>query len=218
MNEQTTEQAEEVQAAKIEWLEPSAIGDEYMRHERAMLPAASVPIHKAFGIAPGFNVGMLRKLAEAFKPKKIVVIEHGESGFEIRRLSNNADTNLFYFSIKPKSIKEETPILEDQKTYVLRYLSEFFDLEDSQLIKYDQNGLNFRERDCVSYTHIQRKCASLASFRKSEEGATKSINEVFDLLESEGVLRKLSDEETKELFDSTAKVYRVNKSALEQCT
>ena len=82
--------------AASEWLEPSPVGDEFMNHARAMEPASRVPAYKAFAIAPGFNVGMLRKMAEAYKPKRIVVIDHGEPGFEVRRLGAIIPASLYH--------------------------------------------------------------------------------------------------------------------------
>ena len=91
MNEEIEVKDEAKNENVSEWLEPSPVGDEFMRHSAAMEPAARVPVHKAFAIAPGFNVGMLRKMAEIYKPKRIVVIDHEENGFEVRRLNNDDD-------------------------------------------------------------------------------------------------------------------------------
>ena len=100
MNEEVEVKDESAKPADVVWLEPSPVGGEFMRHAQAMEPASRVPVYKAFAIAPGFNVGMLRKMAEAYKPKRIVVIDHEQSGFEVRRLGNNDDVSLFYASIR----------------------------------------------------------------------------------------------------------------------
>ena len=118
MNEEVEVKDEAKNEPASEWLEPSPVGSEFMRHSLAMEPAARVPVHKAFAIAPGFNVGMLRKMAEAFKPKRIVVIDHKGNGFEVRRLGNNADVSLFYASLNPQklsSLVEEVEPIEEQK-------------------------------------------------------------------------------------------------------
>ena len=128
MNEEIEVKDEAKNEAASEWLEPSPVGSEFMAHEAAMEPAARVPVHKAFAIAPGFNVGMLRKMAEAFKPKRIVVIDHEQSGFEVRRLGNNADVSLFYASLDPQklsSLVEEVEPIEEQKAYVKNIIADF---------------------------------------------------------------------------------------------
>ena len=217
MNEQTEVSNEATDEAFSEWLEPSPVGSEFMRHEVAMEPAARVPVHKAFAIAPGFNVGMLRKMAEAFKPKRIVVIDHKDNGFEVRRLGNNADVSLFYASLNPQklsSLVEEVEPIEEQKAYVKNIIAEFLKMNEAAVIKYDVQGVKLRECGCIGYAHIQRKCASIAAFRKDAEGSTAAIKKALSQLEADGLLRKLTDAEANELFETTATVYRINKNSL----
>ena len=110
MNEEVEVKDESAKPADVVWLEPSPVGGEFMRHAQAMEPASRVPVYKAFAIAPGFNVGMLRKMAEAYKPKRIVVIDHNENGCEVRRLGNNDDVSLFYASIQQNEEVEESSL------------------------------------------------------------------------------------------------------------
>ena len=197
-----------------EWLEPSPVGSEFMRHSAAMEPAARVPVHKAFAIAPGFNVGMLRKMAEAYKPKRIVVIDHEENGFEVRRLGNNDDVSLFYASLNSKVGFENPSLNDEQKSHLKRIVCEFLELEEAQITKYDVQGVALRKADCVGYAYLQRRVVGIAAFRKSEEGASKAIHCALSQLETEGFLRKLSEEEANELFETTATIYRINKGTL----
>ena len=217
MTEENEAKDEAVKPAE-QWLEPSPVGSEFMRHEAAMEPAARVPVHKAFGIAPGFNVGMLRKMAEAYKPKRIVVIDHNEAGCEVRRLGNNADVSLFYASLNPKAIEKlsnECGSIEDEQfSHLKRTIVEFLEMEDAQITKYDAQGAKLREAACIGYAFIQRKCASMAAFRKDEEGSTAGIKKALSQLESEGFLRKLTAEEANELFATSATIYRINKGCL----
>jgi hypothetical protein len=200
-----------------EWLEPSPVGSEFMRHSLAMEQAARVPVHKAFAIAPGFNVGMLRKMAESYKPKRIVVIDHAENGFEVRRLGNNADVSLFYASLNPKAIEKlsnECGSIEDEQfSHLKRTIVEFLEMEEAQVIKYDAQGVRLREAACVGYAFLQRKCASISAFRKDEEGSTAGIKKALSQMEAEGLLRKLTSEEANELFNTNATIYRINKGA-----
>ena len=217
MNEEN-EAKDEAPKPGEQWLEPSPVGSEFMRHEAAMEPAARVPVHKAFGIAPGFNVGMLRKMAEAYKPKRIVVIDHAENGFEVRRLGNNADVSLFYASLNPKAIEKlsnETGSTQDEQfSHLKRTIAEFLEMEDAQITKYDAQGVKLREAACIGYAFLQRKCASISAFRKDEEGSTAGIKKALSQMEVEGLLRKLTSEEANELFNTNATIYRINKGAL----
>lgn len=216
MNEENEVKDEAPKPAE-QWLEPSPVGSEFMRHEAAMEPAARVPVHKAFAIAPGFNVGMLRKMAEAYKPKRIVVIDHGENGFEIRRLGNNADVSLFYDSLNPKEVKKlstETGLIEDEQlSHLKRTIVEFLEMDDAQIMKYDAQGVKLREACCIGYAFLQRKCASISAFRKAAEGSTAGIKKALSQLESEGMLRKLDTQEAEELFATNATIYRINKNS-----
>ena len=217
MNEQTEVSNKATAEAVSEWLELSPVGSEFMRHEAAMEPAARVPVHKAFAIAPGFNVGMLRKMAEAFKPKRIVVIDHKDNGFEVRRLGNNADVSLFYASLNPNAVQKVldkgASIEEGQFSNLKRTIAEFMEMEEAQITKYDAQGVKLREAGCIGYAYIQRKCASMAAFRKDEEGSTAGIKKALSQLESDGYLRKLTEEEANELFGTNATVYRINKNS-----
>ena len=220
MTDETNEQHEEQndEATEPQWLEPSGVGGEYMRHSQAMEPANRVPIYKAFAIGPGYNVGMLRKMAENYKPKRIVVIEHDGQGFEVRRLANNDDVSLFYTSLDPKKteqLSKDVPSLAgEQLAHLKRVVSEFLKADEAELVKYDAKGPQARAVGCIGYAYIQRRVASIAAFRKNEEGATAAIRDGLLAMEAEGFLRKLSDAESQELIDSSAAVYRINKGAL----
>jgi hypothetical protein len=213
MNEEVEVKDEAAKPADVAWLEPSPVGGEFMRHAQAMEPASRVPVYKAFAIAPGFNVGMLRKMAESYKPKRIVVIDHDENGFEVRRLGNNDDVSLFYASIEPNRAKALLSNDEEQKAYMKNLFIEFFSMGEEAITKYDVQGVKLRESGCIGYALIQRKCASVATFRKDAEGSTAAIKKALFELESEGVLRKLTEEETNELFGISATVYRINKTS-----
>ena len=209
-----TESKDETAKPAEQWLEPSPVGSEFMRHEAAMEPASRVPVYKAFAIAPGFNVGMLRKMAESYKPKRIVVIDHNENGFEVRRLGNNDDVSLFYASIEPNKAKALLSNDEEQISQMKRIIVEFFDMEEAQVIRYDAQGAKLREAGCIGYAFLQRKCASISAFRKDEEGSTAGIKKALSQMEAEGLLRKLTSEEANELFNTNATIYRINKGAL----
>jgi ribosomal protein S19E (S16A) len=87
-------------------------------------------------------------------------------------------------------------------------------MEEDQVIKYDAQGVKLREAGCIGYAFLQRKCASVAAFRKDAEGSTAGIKKVLSQLEAEGFLRKLSKEEANELFETGATIYRINKGVL----
>lgn len=196
------------------WSEPSPVGEEFVKHAQAMEPCARVPVYKAFGVAPGFNVGMLRKMAEGYKPKRIVVIDHGPSGFEVRRLGNNDDVSLFYASLTA-NIEDLSGGTTQQKEKLIAALKAFLTAPEKDIVIYDPKAVDMRKAGCVSGSYISRKLAAVAVFRNDAEGSSKALKDALSSVEAEGYLRKLEKEETNELFQTTAAVYRMNKVAFE---
>lgn len=203
-------------ANEEQWLEASNVGSEYMRHEQAMQKAARVPVYKAFAIPEGYNVGMLQKMSENFKPKKIVVIEHAGYGFEIRRLADNADVKLFYSSLNTDKLitAVEISVDEVQKTEALRVVKDFLETDDETISKYDARCVEARKSSCVTYTFLQRRLAGVAVFRKDEAGSSQKIKEALQTLEDEGTLKRLTEIESQEMFNTAAVVYRINRATL----
>ena len=219
MNEEVEVKDESAKPADVVWLEPSPVGGEFIRHAQAMEPASRVPVYKAFAIAPGFNVGMLRKMAEAFKPKRIVVIDHGEQGFEVRRLAANDDVSLFYATLNPQQFErlakqERQGEEEEQISSLRRIIAEYLQMEEASLVKYDAHGPKLQKLNCVGYSYLHRRTAGIAAFRKDAEGSTAAIKKALFQLESEGLLRKLTEEQANELFGITATVYQINENSL----
>lgn len=204
----------EVEAPKAEWLEPSTVGGEYVRHAQAMRPCERVPVDKAFALAPGFNVGTLRKIADGYRPKKIVVVEHEGMGFEVRRLGNSDSVEMFYASIDATT-PEQLPSDETERAAkVLNIIKDFLIEDVKKLATYDTRGLELRNAGCISEAYVSRRLSAVSVFRRAKEGATLAIKAALDEMENQGVLRKLTKEETEELFNSTAVIYRMNRQSL----
>jgi len=210
----TENAAPEAEAAEMQWLEPSNVGSEYTAHLAAMEPANRVPVGKAFGLPAGFNVGLLREIAEDVKGRKIVVIEHGEHGFEIRRLPDNANTKLFYKVVNTKR-GEEIAVGEDASEVVVKVLSNFLVEGAEKASAYDQKAAEGHSIGLVTYSYLHRRLARLAPFRNSDIGTTKALKAAIQEAEQAGYLAKLSTEDSKDLLETTAAVYRINKSAIE---
>lgn len=202
MNEEVEVKDEAAKPADVAWLEPSPVGGEFMRHEAAMEPAARVPVHKAFGIAPGFNVGMLRKMAEAYKPKRIVVIDHNENGFEVRRLGNNADVSLFYSSIQQN---------EDACYDLLQKVaSEYEELSFKQVECYKASISEQMKNDkVVSYSYIHKRLSKMSYFKNASEGVTDKIKQVVEEAKANGFLSELPPNLCKEAYETTARLFKI---------
>lgn len=206
MNEEVEVKDEAKTEPVSEWLEPSPVGDEFMRHSAAMEPAARVPVHKAFAIAPGFNVGMLRKMAEGYKPKRIVVIDHEENGFEVRRLGNNDDVSLFYASIKQISESSEKVFdLSDFEKFLEEYKTATFE----QIEKYKAVNEQMKRDAVVSYSYLHKRLTKLAFFKNSEHGETTELKKAIEAAIEAELITELPPNLCKEAYKSSARLFKL---------
>lgn len=202
------------------WLEPSDVGSEFMRHSQAMDLCGQLPVRKSFSLGAGYSLNMLRKMAEGFRPKKIAVIEHGELGFEVRRLANNDDVAQFYKSIEKTAIKEDEENNVEKSIEVVQYenikkvVRDLFKQDIDKIVIYDQRALEYRNKSCISHAFISRKTSALSCFRNDTIETAKAIVRAISKLEEEGVLEKLSKSEISRLFDTTSQLYKIDKTAL----
>ena len=206
MNEEVEVKDEAKNEPASEWLEPSPVGNEFVRHSQAMEPAARVPVHKAFAIAPGFNVGMLRKMAESYKPKRIVVIDHEESGFEVRRLGNNDDVSLFYASIKQISESSEKVFdLSDFEKFLEEYKTATFE----QIEKYKAVNEQMKRDAVVSYSYLHKRLTKLAFFKNSEHGETTELKKAIEAAIEAELITELPPNLCKEVYKSSARLFKL---------
>lgn len=206
MNEEVEVKDEAKTEPVSEWLEPSPVGSEFMRHSAAMEPAARVPVHKAFAIAPGFNVGMLRKMAESYKPKRIVVIDHEQSGFEVRRLGNNDDVSLFYASIKQISESSEKVFdLSDFEKFLEEYKTATFE----QIEKYKAVNEQMKRDAVVSYSYLHKRLTKLAFFKNSEHGETTELKKAIEAAIEAELITELPPNLCKEAYKSSARLFKL---------
>ena len=204
MNEEVEVKDEAKPEAACEWLEPSPVGSEFMRHSLAMEPASRVPVHKAFAIAPGFNVGMLRKMAESYKPKRIVVIDHAENGFEVRRLGNNADVSLFYASIKQNKEVEENA-LESLQSIIDEYKNATF----KQIEGYKAVNEEMKRDAVVSYSYLHKRLSKISTIKNAQEGSTEKIKQLVEQAKEIGLLSELPPNVCKEAYKSSARLFKI---------
>ena len=206
MNEEDEVKEETKNEAASEWLEPSPVGDEFMNHARAMEPSSRVPTYKAFAIAPGFNVGMLRKMAESYKPKRIVVIDHGEAGCEVRRLGNNDDVSLFYASIKQISESSEKVFdLSDFEKFLEEYKTATFE----QIEKYKAVNEQMKRDAVVSYSYLHKRLTKLAFFKNSEHGETTELKKAIEAAIEAELITELPPNLCKEVYKSSARLFKL---------
>ncbi len=201
MNEEDEVKDETKNEAASEWLEPSPVGDEFMNHARAMEPASRVPTYKAFAIAPGFNVGMLRKMAEAYKPKRIVVIDHEQSGFEVRRLGNNDDVSLFYASIRQNE--------ENGYNLLQKVIDEYKEFDFKQVECYKAVSEEMKRDGVISYSYLHKRLSKMSAIKNAIEGTTEKIKQLVEEAKTNGILSELPPNLCKEAYKTNAKIFKV---------
>jgi len=201
MNEEDEVKDETKNEAASEWLEPSPVGDEFMNHARAMEPASRVPAYKAFAIAPGFNVGMLRKMAESYKPKRIVVIDHGEAGCEVRRLGNNDDVSLFYASIRQNE--------ENCYNLLQKVIDEYKEFDFKQVECYKAVSEEMKRDGVISYSYLHKRLSKMSAIKNAIEGTTEKIKQLVEEAKTNGILSELPPNLCKEAYKTNAKIFKV---------
>ena len=201
MNEEDEVKDEAAKPADVVWLEPSPVGGEFMRHAQAMEPASRVPVYKAFAIAPGFNVGMLRKMAEAYKPKRIVVIDHNESGFEVRRLGNNDDVSLFYASIRQNE--------ENGYNLLQKVIDEYKEFDFKQVECYKAVSEEMKRDGVISYSYLHKRLSKMSAIKNAIEGTTEKIKQLVEEAKTNGILSELPPNLCKEAYETTARLFKI---------
>ena len=213
-NDETT-----AELPQSEFIDPSPVGDELMRHYAALEPCERIPVAKSFTLpmaeykAP-LLMGLLKQISKL--NRVLVLIEHAELGlFEIRRLPNGYDAGFFYRTINapadtPVNVGnyEETELREK----VLETLKASLVLSNEATATYDANfSLQMKNENAVTYSYLHRKLANVAAFRKSKGGATEALKKTLDTLCDEGIVERVPPAYAEKAFQVTAKVYRLMK-------
>ena len=202
-----------------EFIDPSPVGDELMRHYAALEPCERIPVAKSYTLpmaeykAP-LLMGLLKQISKL--NRVLVLIEHAELGlFEIRRLPNGYDAGFFYRTINAPA---DTPdnVGNYEEAELREKLLEAFEKgllsSDDETKSYDPSfSLQMKNENVVSYTYLHRKLANIASFRKSKGGATEALKKTLDTLCDEGVVERVPPAYAEKAFQVTAKVYRLMK-------
>ena len=202
-----------------EFIDPSPVGDELMRHYAALEPCERIPVAKSYTLpmaeykAP-LLMGLLKQISKL--NRVLVLIEHAELGlFEIRRLPNGYDAGFFYRTIAapadaPANVGnyEETELREK----LLETITDALVTSNEDGQKYDANfSLQMKNENVVTYSYLHRKLANVAVFRKSKGGATEALKKTLDTLCDEGIVERVPPAYAEKAFQVTAKVYRLMK-------
>ena len=202
-----------------EFIDPSPVGDELMRHYAALEPCERIPVAKSFTLpmaeykAP-LLMGLLKQISKLHRV--LVLIEHADLGlFEIRRLPNGYDAGFFYHTLKASA--DTLPNVGNYEEAELREklldaLKGSFVLSSDETKSYDRNfSLQMKNENAVTYTYLHRKLANVAAFRKANGGATAALKKTLDTLCDEGIIERVPPAYAEKAFQVTAKVYRLMK-------
>ena len=217
MTEDNDETPAEV--TQSEFIDPSPVGDELMRHYAALEPCERIPVAKSFTLpmaeykAP-LLMGLLKQISKLHRV--LVLIEHAELGlFEIRRLPNGYDAGFFYRTINAPA---DTPdnVGNYEEAELREKLLEAFKkalLSSSDETKtYDPNfSLQMKNEKAVTHTFLHRKLTNVAAFRKAKGGGTEALKKTLDTLCDEGIIERVPPSYAEKAFQVTAKVYRLMK-------
>ena len=213
-NDETT-----AELPQSEFIDPSPVGDELMRHYAALEPCERIPVAKSFTLpmaeykAP-LLMGLLKQISKLHRV--LVLIEHAELGlFEIRRLPNGYDAGFFYRTINAPADAPDN-VGNYEETELREKLLEAFEKgllsSDDETKSYDPSfSLQMKNENVVTHTYLHRKLANIAAFRKANGGATVALKKTLDTLCDEGIIERVPPAYVFSAFQVTAKVYRLVK-------
>lgn len=202
-----------------EFIDPSPVGDELMRHYTALEPCERIPVAKSYTLPMAeYKSSLLMSLLKQISKlnRVLVLIGHTELGlFEIRRLPNGYDAGFFYRTINaPANAPDNVGNYEEAE--LREKLLEAFEKgllsSDDETKSYDPSfSLQMKNENVVSYTYLHRKLANIAAFRKAKGGATEALKKTLDMLCDEGIVERVPPAYAEKAFQVTAKVYRLMK-------
>ena len=202
-----------------EFIDPSPVGDELMRHYAALEPCERIPVAKSYTLpmaeykAP-LLMGLLKQISKL--NRVLVLIGHTELGlFEIRRLPNGYDAGFFYRTIEAPADAPDN-VGNYEETELREKLLEAFEKgllsSNDETKAYDRNfSLQMKNEKVVTYAYLHRKLANVAAFRKAKGGATEALKKTLDTLCDEGIIERVPPAYAEKAFQVTAKVYRLMK-------
>ena len=213
-NDETT-----AELPQSEFIDPSPVCDELMRHYAALEPCERIPVAKSFTLPMAeYKAPMLMSLLKQISKlnRVLVLIEHEELGlFEIRRLPNGYDAAFFYHKLKAQTnalLNVGNYEESDLREKVLETLKASLVLSNEATATYDANfSLQMKNENAVTYSYLHRKLANVAAFRKANGGATAALKKTLDTLCDEGILERVPPAYAEKAFQVTAKVYRLMK-------
>lgn len=199
---------------EFEYVEPSNVGELYLKHVEAMKPVESQPIGKSFAIPrEDYSLSLLRDLADVSNVgKRAVVVLEWPEVFEVQRLPDGTNTKLFYrYSTGNKrgnrvEISEAGESVDELKRILSDYVNEDFD----EAMKYDKGlSAEAKSEKVVSYAYMQRRCLGLASFKNAPEGATKRFKASIEDLIEEGYISAVPKQVASGTFETNGKLYQI---------
>ena len=192
----------------IKYQEPSNVGNFYLKHVDVMKPLEDQPEKKSFAVSKeGYSLQLLREIAESKSVnKKVFVVIEWPEVFEVQRLPDGSNAKLFYRYCTNAKYDCTDSSMVDIENIICQYIKS--DLESC--LKYDKNLTpEIKNENIISYTYLHRRCASLASFRKSANGSTELLKILLKMLSDNKIIEAVSNDIATGMFKTTAKLYKV---------
>lgn len=188
------------------FLPASNVGIEYMNLiEYVEEQAKGIEPRQSFHVDPSYDFKMLVGILKtSFKKIKMVAIDHGENGYEVRRLHDSADVNFFYQCIKKEDGLNQIGT-DDCENAIIKAAERAF----AGSYKILKNEKCVPDAFIVGKSVLQRNVLALACYRKSLIGAGEQFKVALESLESQGRIRKIDRKIALENFGTTAVLYEI---------
>lgn len=163
---------------------------------------------KMDGIVVTFNDIKMYLDVKSKASKKYVVTET-ETEFIIYRMIDNIDIRSIYEKIKPKPEFKGGDDTQIRLLYKIALKFGNIDLETAKIYGYEKHFSEFVKDKIVPYGFLQKNTSSVACFKNTPEGATKTLQNALSVLCENGVFYEIPKSAVTREFGISSKLYLI---------
>lgn len=181
------------------------------RMQTIVAPLEELEVNKCFALPKGeLSFSVIEDfLEDASKGKRVYVVVEHESGFEVARLPDGSNRKLFYKQTRPVVSVQCGHDENEYAAACLRIVGEYANATFEEVNKYKSVTKQMKDEGVISHSYIQRRLGAVALFKNSTEGATVAIKRGSAVLVESGKLEEVPDNVAKNVFESSAKLYKI---------
>lgn len=191
----------------------------FIKKSQSIAYLDALEVGESVGIDKQFSRDELLLWCKAWSQglRRYVMVEH-DNVYEVARVNDNANIELFYSKPKPVSARltlGTNATDSDLKMLVLKAVEAYMSLDESKLHVY-VSDTTLRGRSVIPRSYIMRKLYTYKCFKQTADKKVL-LDKAIDLVLNDGMrpLLELMDKEiATRLYNCNATVYTINRDAL----